>query len=204
MVEQGSEQWHQYRLGKVTGSRVADVMAKGKGGVDSASRKNYMMELLCQRLTGKREEKFVTDAMARGTMLEPMARSAYEAESGLMVIEASFVFHPTIAAFGASPDGFIGDDGLLEIKCPNTAQHVDFLQSGKPDGKYIWQMMAQMACTGRQWCDFISFDDRMPEKLQYAKVRIQRDADKIAALETEIVKFLKELDDIEAKMKSIM
>lgn len=203
MVEQGSEQWHQYRLGKVTGSRAADVMAKGKGGADSASRKNYMMELLCQRLTGKREEKFVTDAMARGTMLEPMARSAYEAESGLMVIEASFVFHPTIAAFGASPDGFIGDDGLLEIKCPNTAQHVDFLTTGKPDGKYIWQMHAQMLCTGRKWCDFVSFDDRMPDDLQYAKTRVYADEEKLAELETGVIKFLDELDTLELKMNQL-
>lgn len=202
MVEQGSEQWHQYRLGKVTGSRIAELMATNKSG-EAASRKNYMMELLCQRLTGKREDKFVTDAMRRGTELEPIARGCYEAESGIMVVEAEFIFHPTIEAFGASPDGFICDDGLLEIKCPNTAQHVDFLTNKKPDGKYIWQMMAQLSCTGRDWCDFVSFDDRMPERLQFDKVRIYRDDDKIKKMEIEVIRFLDELGELEEKMKKL-
>ena len=200
MIEQGTNEWHLMRLGKVTGSRVAELMAKTKSG-EAASRKNYMMELLCQRLTGKREESFNSLAMQRGTDLEPIARSFYEAANKVMVEESSFVFHPAIKAFGASPDGFVGDDGLIEIKCPNTAQHIDFITTKKPDGKYIWQMQSQMACTGRKWCDFVSFDDRLPERLQFDSVRIWRDDEKIAEMESEIVKFLDELDALECKFK---
>jgi putative phage-type endonuclease len=200
MIEQGTNEWHLMRLGKVTGSRVAELMAKTKSG-EAASRKNYMMELLCQRLTGKREESFNSLAMQRGTDLEPIARSFYEAANKVMAEESSFVFHSVIKAFGASPDGFVGDDGLIEIKCPNTAQHIDFITTKKPDGKYIWQMQAQMACTGRKWCDFVSFDDRLPERLQFDSVRIWRDDEKIAEMEAEIVKFLDELDALECKFK---
>ncbi len=200
MIDQRTEGWHLMRLGKVTGSRVADVLAKTKSGY-STSRKNYMMELLCQRLTGVREESFNSQAMQRGTDLEPIARSHYEAQTGVMVIESSFVFHQSIAAFGASPDGLVGDDGLIEIKCPNTAQHVDFMMTKKPDGKYITQMQAQMSCTGRKWCDFVSFDDRMPERHQLAFVRVMRDDLFIAEMEKEITDFLSELDEIEAKLK---
>jgi putative phage-type endonuclease len=200
MIEQGTNEWHLMRLGKVTGSRVAELMAKTKSG-EAASRKNYMMELLCQRLTGRREESFSSAAMQRGADLEPIARSFYEAANNVMVEESSFVFHPVIKAFGASPDGFVGDDGLIEIKCPNTAQHIDFITTKKPDGKYIWQMQAQMACTGRKWCDFVSFDDRLPERLQFDSVRIWRDDEKIAEMEAEIVKFLDELDALECKFK---
>jgi len=200
MIEQGTNEWHLMRLGKVTGSRVAELMAKTKSG-EAASRKNYMMELLCQRLTGKREESFNSLAMQRGTELEPIARSFYEAANNVMVEESSFVFHPVIKAFGASPDGFVGNDGLIEIKCPNTAQHIDFITTKKPDGKYIWQMQAQMACTGRKWCDFVSFDDRLPERLQFDSVRVWRDDEKIAEMEAEIVKFLDELDALELRFK---
>ena len=200
MIEQGTEEWHLMRLGKVTGSRVADVMAKTKSG-ESASRKNYMMELLCQRLTGKREESFTTAAMQRGIDLEPIARSFYEMETGIMVREAEFTFHQKIPAFGASPDGFVSSDGLIEIKCPNTAQHVDFLTTKKPDGKYIWQMQAQMSCTNREWCDFVSFDDRMPERLAYDRIRVFRDEEKILLIEQEVEKFLEELDELEKRFK---
>lgn len=200
MIDQRTEEWHLMRLGKVTGSRVADVLAKTKSGY-STSRKNYMMELLCQRLTGIREESFTSQAMQRGIDLEPIARSHYEAKHGVMVIESSFVFHPMIKAFGASPDGFVGENGLIEIKCPNTAQHVDFLTTKKPDGKYITQMQAQMACTNRAWCDFISFDDRLPEPHQIAEVRIFRDEKFIGEMEQEIESFLQELDEIESKLR---
>jgi len=200
MIEQGTDEWQLMRLGKVTGSRVAELMAKTKSG-EAASRKNYMMELLCQRLTGKREESFNSLAMQRGTDLEPIARSFYEAANKVMVEESSFVFHPVIKAFGASPDGLVGDDGLIEIKCPNTAQHIDFITTKKPDGKYIWQMQAQMACTGRKWCDFVSFDDRLPERLQFDSVRVCRDDEKIAEMEAEIIRFLDELDALELRFK---
>jgi putative phage-type endonuclease len=200
---QGSPEWFAARLGKVTASKVADVMATTKSG-PAASRQNYMMDLLCQRLTGRIEEGFTNAAMQRGTELEPVARSAYEARNGLFVTEVGLVDHPELEGFAASPDGLVADDGLIEIKCPNTATHVAFLRTGKPDGKYIWQMLAQMACTGRQWCDFVSFDDRLPEPLQFASVRIMRDDAKIADMLAGVTAFLKELADLEAEMRERM
>lgn len=198
-MEQRSDEWFAQRLGKVTASRVADVMAKTKSGT-AASRKNYMMQLLCERLTGVKQEGFVSAEMQRGTDLEPIARSAYEVDSGLMVIETGLVLHPSIDGFGASPDGLCGDDGLVEIKVPNTATHVDFIRSHEPDGRYQWQMLAQMACTGRSWCDFVSFDDRLPEALQYRCMRFHRDDKRIAEMEAEIKAFLAELDQLVIEM----
>jgi putative phage-type endonuclease len=163
-----------------------------------------MMELLCQRLTGNREDSFTSAAMQRGTELEPIARSAYEAEKGLFVTECGLVDHPEIEGFAASPDGLVGDEGLMEIKCPNTAQHISFLQTGKPDTRYQWQMLAQMECTGRQWCDFVSFDDRLPEPLQLAIVRFELDEDRTNEMLAEIKIFLAELIDLESQMVSKM
>ena len=201
-IKQGTDAWHQARLGKVTASKVADVMAKTKSG-PSASRTNYMMELLCQRLTGAREEGYQNAAMQRGTDLEPIARIAYEAAEGVLVDQVGFVIHPSIPEFGASPDGLVGNPGLIEIKCPNTAQHVDFLRTGRPDGKYIWQMQAQIACAERDWCDFVSYDDRLPEALQYKRVRIMRDSAKIVEMETEIRAFLAELDALVIELRGM-
>ena len=170
MIEQGTEEWHAQRLGKVTASRVADVMARTKSG-PAASRKNYMRELLCQRLTGAREEGFTSSAMQRGTELEPIARASYEIKADCMVHETGLIDHPSIIDFSASPDGLVGTNGLIEIKCPNTAQHTDLIETNKPDNRYQWQMLAQIACTGRDWCDFVSFDDRMPDWGQIYIVR---------------------------------
>jgi putative phage-type endonuclease len=199
MIEQGSAEWFSQRLGKVTASRISDVMATTKSG-PSASRKNYMMELLCQRLTGQREEGFTSAAMQRGTDLEPLARSAYEIERGVIVREASFILHPDHPNIGASPDGFVGDDGLVEIKNPNTAQHVACLQSGKYDSKYYPQMQCQIACTGRDWCDFVSFDDRLPEPLQIFICRVDRSDEYIKSMIKEVLAFLAELDALEQSM----
>jgi putative phage-type endonuclease len=203
MDNQRTEEWYAARLGKVTASRVADVMAKTKTGY-STSRQNYMMQLLCERLTGKKEESYNNAAMQRGTEMEPIARAVYEAEKGLFVVETGLVDHAEIKNFGASPDGLVGDDGLIEIKCPNTATHVDFLRTGKPDNKYQWQMLAQMVCTGREWCDFVSFDDRLPEPLQFSCIRFEREQSRIEEMLTEIKKFLEELDLLEEEMQSRM
>lgn len=200
---QGSDEWFAARIGCVTASRVSDVMAKTKSGY-AASRANYMMELLCQRLTGKREAGFTSAAMLRGTELEPTARACYEAESGLLVVECGFVLHPDIEGLGASPDGLVGDDGLCEIKCPNTATHIEFIRTGKPKAEYQWQMLCQMACTGRQWCDFVSYDDRLPPALQYHSVRMERDDNRIAEMVSEVTKFLAELDALEQDMRGRM
>lgn len=199
---QGSEEWHKARLGKVTGSRVADVMEKTRSGY-AASRKNYMAELLCQRLTGYREESYVNAAMQRGTDLEPMARGRYEIENDLLVEETGLVDHPSIEMFAASPDGLVGEDGLLEIKCPNTATHIEFLRTGKIDNKYQIQMLAQMLCTGRKWTDFVSYDDRLPEPLDYKCVRFDFDAVRAGEIIEEITKFLAELDEMINELQEI-
>lgn len=192
MIEQRTEAWHQARMGKVTASRVADLMAKTKSG-PSSSRANYMATLIVERLTGVREEGFTNAAMIWGTDTEPQARAAYEFLTDAEVVEEGFVLHPAIADFGASPDGLVGDVGLLEIKCPQTAAHIETLLTGEVPGKYKTQMQAQMACTGRAWCDFVSFDPRMPGEMQLFVKRVHRDEVFIAAMEGEIAAFLAEL-----------
>lgn len=193
MIEQGSPKWFAQRLGKVTASRVADVIAKTKTGY-STSRDNYMAQLVCERMTGAVAESFTNAAMAHGVETEPLARAAYEAHADVLVDEVAMITHPTIEAAGASPDGLVGDEGMLEIKCPNTATHIDTLLSQSVPGKYNTQMQWQMACTGRQWCDFVSFDPRLPTELQLFVKRVPRDAVYIQMLEEEVKKFLVELD----------
>jgi putative phage-type endonuclease len=191
-MEQRTEEWFAARLGKVTASRVADVVAKTKSGY-SASRANYMAELICERLTGSKGDSYQNAAMLWGTNTEPMARAAYESRTGELVEEVGFVLHNGIMEAGCSPDGFVGEDGLIEIKCPNTATHIDTLLSKEAPSKYIPQMQWQMACTGRKWCDFISYDPRMPENMQFFCIRVNRDPNVIMDLETEVEKFLFEL-----------
>lgn len=192
MDEQRTAEWFQARLGKVTASRVADVIAKTKTGY-SASRENYMAQLVVERLTNTQAESFTNAAMQWGTDQEPFARAAYELKMGVMVDETGLVDHPTIPMAGASPDGLVGEDGLVEIKCPNTATHIDTLLTQTVPAKYITQMQFQMACTGRQWCDFVSFDPRMPQKAQIFIKRVLRDDLFIKEIESEIKKFLAEV-----------
>lgn len=199
MIEQGTVEWHLQRLGKVTASRVADVLSKGKSG-ESASRKNYRTELVVQRLTGTPGESFTNAAMEWGTATEPLARVAYEAEMGVFVNQVAFIDHPSIANFGCSPDGVIGD-GLIEIKCPNSSTHIEYLSDNKPPAKYIPQMQCQMAVTGAKWCDFVSFDPRLPNDLQLFVVRLERDEEYIEAMETEVKKFLSEVEEMFTKLK---
>ena len=199
-MEQRTEEWFSARLGKVTASRVADVLAKIKSG-ESASRKNYKMELVVQRLTGKAGESFTNAAMEWGTEQEPFARMAYEAHTGTFVKEEGFVDHPTIEGFGCSPDGIVGD-GLIEIKCPNTANHIETVLDNKAPSKYIPQMQCQMACTGAKWCDFVSFDPRVPEDLQLLVVRVERDQEYIDSMEVEVKQFLSEVLDLFNQLKA--
>ena len=172
--------------------RVADLMAKTKSGY-SASRANYMAELICERLTLTQAETFTNAAMQWGTECEPHARIAYEFLTDREVTETGFVLHGAIADFGASPDGLVGDNGLVEIKCPNTATHIETLLSEAIPGKYVTQMQAQMACTGRAWCDFVSFDPRMPADMQIWIMRVERDSAAIADMEDEISTFLADM-----------
>lgn len=201
-VIQGSPEWHSLRLGKVTASRVSDVVAKTKTGV-SASRVNYMAQLIAERMTGEVGESFSNSAMQWGNEQEPDARLAYEFHSNKAVNQIAFVNHSTIKLTGASPDGLVGEDGLIEIKCPNTSTHIDTLLSGKAPSKYITQMQWQMACTGRRWCDFVSYDPRMPEELRLFVKRVDRDDSLIAELESEVSKFLNEVDEKIAALTAI-
>ena len=191
--EQRTEEWFAQRLGKVTASKVADLMAKTKSGYGT-SRDNYMAQLVVERITNTKAESYSNAAMEWGTTQEPFARAAYEALTGMMVEEVGFVQHPTIAWAGASPDGLVNDDGLVEIKCPNTATMIDTLLTGKVPQKYFIQMQMQMACTKRAWCDYVVFDPRMPTKAQLFVKRVPRDDAFIAEMEAEIINFLAEVD----------
>jgi putative phage-type endonuclease len=193
MIEQGSAEWFAQRLGKLTASRLADALAKTKSGY-SASRANYIAQLVAERLTGVPAESYTNAAMQHGIDTEPLARAAYEFHTDNTVEPAGFIDHPVIEMTGASPDGLVGDDGLVEIKCPNTATHIETLLGGSVPGKYRLQMTWQLACTGRQWCDFVSFDPRMPENMRLFIWRLHRDDALIASLENDVIDFLGELD----------
>ena len=200
-IKQGTEEWHQIRLGKVTASRVSDVMSKIKSG-ESAGRKNYKMDLVVERLTNTPTSSFTNSAMAWGTETEPLARMAYEVHSGNFVETVAFIQHPSIEWFGCSPDGLIGSEGNLEIKCPNTSTHIDYLLAGVPPAKYVPQMQTQMACTGAKWCDFVSFDPRLPDELQLLVVRLDRDEAYIQKIEEEVKQFLEEVEQIYSQLKA--
>ena len=192
-IIQRTDEWYACRLGKVTASRVADIMAKTKSG-PSASRKNYMAELVCERLTGAKADSFTSSAMQWGIDHEAEARQAYEAQAFVDVVQVGFVNHPSIEMAGCSPDGLVELDGLVEIKCPNSAKHIETLLSRESDKQYFAQMQMQMACTGRKWCDFVSFDPRLPGDLSIFIHRVERDEAFIAEMEKEIRAFLEELD----------
>jgi len=200
-MEQRTEEWFAARLGKLTASRVADAFARTKTGW-GASRKNYIAELVCERLTGEPQAKFQNEAMRWGSETEPQARAAYEFMQDAEVVETGFIDHPKIEMSGASPDGLVGDDGMVEIKCPNTAGHIETLTGESIPDKYRLQMLWQMACTGRAWCDFVSFDPRLPAELQMWVRRVERDEGEIAALEAKSREFLAEVDETVATLRS--
>lgn len=191
-MEQGTSAWFQIRCGRVTASRIGDLMAKTNSGY-SASRKNYLAQIVVETLTQTPTESYTNAAMQWGTDTEPYAREAYEMATGNIVEEVGFVIHPDINLAGASPDGLVGDDGLIEIKCPNTATHIETLLSKKVDRKYLLQMQWQMACTDRDWCDFVSYDPRMPENLKFHCTRINRDDELVTEIVDEVAAFLNEV-----------
>lgn len=190
---QGTPEWHAARAGKVTASRMADLTAKTKAGW-GAGRANYMAELVAERLTGVVSESFTNLAMRHGIETEPEARRVYEFMTDNRVTPIGFVLHPTIEMSGASPDGLVGEDGLLEIKCPNTATHIETLLTDEVQEKYIKQMQWQMLCTGRAWCDFVSYDPRLPARMQLFVKRINAVPAMQADLETQVAAFLTEID----------
>jgi len=199
---QGSAEWHSIRLGRVTASRVADVIAKTKTGW-GASRDNYLSELVVERLTGVASDGFTNEAMKWGVEKEPDARAAYEFYRSASTEAVGFVVHPEIHMSGASPDGLVGDHGLIEIKCPSSKVHIETLLGGSVPGKYVTQMQWQMACTGRAWCDFVSFDPRMPEDMRLFVKRIERDPAMIADLEAAVSKFLEEVSATVSRLEQL-
>lgn len=204
MINQNTPEWFAQRVGLVTASRLNDVMATLKTGGEAATRKNYRAQIIAERLTGTKADSFTNAAMQWGTDNEPIARALFEVSSGIDVEQVGFVLHHEIKMTGASPDGLIGSDGLIEIKCPNTATHIDYLLAGVAPSDYHNQMLWQMECTVRKWCDFVSYDPRMPEDLQLFKVRFMRDEVRIEALRNGVIKFLSEVDDVLIKLTAIM
>lgn len=191
-VDQGTPEWFEARLGRATASRFGDIMSKIKTG-ESAQRKNYRAQLVSERLTGNKEDTFTSSAMVWGTETEPLARLRYSLKTGNNVEECGFFAHEELMA-GASPDGLVEEDGTLEIKCPNTATHIETLRKQTVPYQYYWQVMGQLWMTNRKWCDFVSFDPRMPENAQFFTTRVYRDEGKIRELEMEVVDFLESVD----------
>ena len=206
MIEQRTEEWFQQRLGKVTASRISDVIAKTKTGV-STSRQNYLVQLVSERLTGKKGDSFVNQAMIDGIERESAARELYMRTRGVSVTEVGFFDHPTIAMSGASPDGAVNAEeegkyiGLIEIKCPIETTHTNTLMSKSVPSKYIPQMQWQLACTGAKWVDFVSYNPNFPEELQLFVARVDRDDTYIGELEAEVIKFLDEVEQTIIKLK---
>jgi putative phage-type endonuclease len=199
-MEQRSEEWFQARLGKVTASRVADVLAKIKSG-ESASRRNYKIQLVSERLTGERQESYINQAMQDGIDREVFARNRYVQEHG-EVEEVGFMQHPTLEA-GASPDGLVGEDGIIEIKCPMGSTHTETLMTQDIPSKYIPQIQFQLRCSGRKWCDFVSYHPMFPKHLQLFVKRVEADEVYQAELDKEIELFLVEVQTIIDKLGEI-
>lgn len=200
---QGSPEWHAARCGRVTASRVADIMRKIKSGGVSASRNTYMGELVAERLSGMVSDGFKSKAMEWGSETEDQGRDFYSFMKNVDPVKVGLVIHPTIEMAAASPDSLIGDDGLLELKCPNSATHIASLKGAPINPDYMTQMQWQMACTGRQWCDHVSFDPRMPADMQLLVRRVPRDGVRIVELEREVVRFLSEVDESIAELVAL-
>ena len=203
-AEQGSPEWFAARLGRITASRMSDVVAQGRSGAPSATRATYMGELAAEMLTGVQVELYMNADMQRGTELEPLARTAYETKTRQMVDSVGLIIHPDNDRWAASPDGLVGEDGLLELKCPKTHTHIAYLLAGKPPAQYLPQMAWQAACCGREWVDFASYDPRMPEELQLFIVRYEPPMSYIAELELAATAFLAELNAMVEKLRAKM
>ena len=191
-MQQGTEEWLNARLGRVTASRINDVMMKPT----TAGYQNYRAQLVCERLTGQPTEFHVTAAMQHGTDTEPQARAVYSMITGNVVNEVGFIPHPTLEMAGASPDGIIGDAGLVEIKCPQPAEHIRMLTGGSIKRQYVLQMQWQMICTGREWCDFVTFSPVLPDEMQILRHRIDLDAELSEEITEAVTRFLGEVDQL--------
>lgn len=193
MELQRTDNWYQDRLGKVTASNVYKVLSKGE------TRKTYMYELLAERLNGQ-QDSFISDYMQRGVDLEPEAKAVYSTETGFLIDEVGFIAHPKIESFGASPDGLIETDGLIEIKCPKLTTHLKTITTDKIKSEYIYQMQTQLICTGREWCDFVSYHPNVSAPL-FIK-RVDRNDEIATIIEISTIEFLNELDELERKVRT--
>lgn len=209
--EQGSAEWKACRAGRITGSRMAAVLDRTKKGEDGAKRRDLKATILAEALTGEPEpEGFVSYEMRWGTDTEPLARAEYEIRTGYMVDQVGFILHPIHLRFGVSPDGIVNPtataeginsiEGMVEIKCPKTATHLGYMLAGVVPEAYEPQMMWEMANTDAQWCDFVSYDPRLPEHLQFFTKRLMRDNAWISELEREALVFLAEVDALLEKL----
>jgi putative phage-type endonuclease len=194
--EQGSAQWLAVRSGRITASRICDVMAVLKRGGESADRRNYRMALVAERLTGQSEQHYVSPEMLWGTEQEQFARTAYELQNEVMTDQVGFVLHPTLDYSGASPDSLVGDLGGLELKCPKTTTHLAYMMAGQVPEEYQHQMQWNMACADREWWDFASYDPRLPEGLRLFKARLPRDEGHIAEITEEVIRLNSEVEEI--------
>lgn len=201
-MQQGTEEWRLARCGSLGASSLHEVIARTKSGW-GASRANLRARLVAERLTGFPQDTYMNDAMRWGVEVEPQARDAYSFYQDVEVMQIGLIRHPAIAGTHASPDGLVSDDGLVEIKCPNTATHIETLLTKSIADKYVVQMQWQLACTGREWCDFVSFDPRMPEDLRLFVRRVERDDKRIAELEALVRDFLREVDDTLAALTGL-
>ena len=189
-IVQGTPEWHQARLGCATASRANDFCA----AETTAAYQNYLWDLVSERETQTATEGYSDAYMQRGTEMEPIARAAYEAHTGTFVTETGFWLHPTIPFFGASPDGLVGDDGLIEIKCPKTPNHLRYRNEGKVPAKYKRQMICQILCTGRKWVDFVSFDNRVRDSKQLFIVRFEPTQKEIDEILKSVQSFLADVE----------
>lgn len=199
--DQGTPEWLQARVGKVTASRIGDVVLKQKNGKYYAAREDYKCEMLSEFLTGLACEHYVSPAMDFGAINEPLARTTYEFSRGVEVEQVGFFIHPRIERAGASPDGLVGDDGMVEFKAPNTRTHLGYLIGDQVPEIYLPQMMWGMACTGREWCDFVSYDPRLPEEFALFVVRLMRNEEAIVEMEREVEKFIREVNEMCLKLQ---
>lgn len=195
-VEQGTDLWKQLRLGHITASNIDNVMAKGKGNAESITRNKYKMRLVAERLTNQSIESFSSAAMEWGVEQEQFACMAYEIKQNTLVERTGFWLHPTIKWIGVSPDRLVGEKGILEAKCPQTTTHLDYIFADKMPAEYVKQVQCQLWVTGREWCDFISFDPRLPQKNQLFVKRVERDEELIKEMEQESIKFLAEVESL--------
>ena len=199
-IEQGSDEWKMARLGHVTASNMADVMSKGKGSGEAIGRYKYKVRLVAERLTQTAAESFSNAAMEWGVEQEQFACIEYESATNQFVDKTGFWLHPEIKFLGVSPDRLVGAEGLIEVKCPNTTTHLGYLFEGKIPTDYYKQIQCQLWVTGRQWCDFVSYDPRLPKRNQLLIVRTERDESLIKEMEAETLKFLDEVESLIIKL----